>query len=322
MQDGLEAILKRGEVKQYRDKPISELSKAPLKTLKFLTATQIKKLQAQSVHTVGDLAKLAQTSTLTILQIDPAILAILICLLLYPEHDPGPNCAWERLFQSAPLDYYLNFPQHPFHTRFGPVFYRGRLDGTARVLVVGQDPATDETLAHRVFVGQAGQIAQNFLAKLGLTRSYLMFNTFLFGVQSGSLSPAMATDATIMAYRNRLFDYAASTNPLTAILAFGQYANTSVTNWPGKGSLPIVHVSHPTAQSGVAANWNSNFSAAHSAIAPDGDGTVDSNPYSTTGPFPALMFRGGIFPSAFRLGTAREAIPIASVPAEPTLKLR
>ncbi|HEX4693200.1 uracil-DNA glycosylase family protein [Sphingomonas sp.] len=210
----------------------------------------------------------------------------LICALFYPQHDAGPNCAWERLFQNAPLDYYRNYPQAPFHTRFGPVFYRGRLDGTARVLVIGQDPATDETLAGRAFVGQAGQIAQNFLAKLGLTRSYVMFNTFLFGVQSASLTPTMATDATIMAYRNSLFDHAKATNSLTAIIAFGSYANTSAINWPGRGSLPIIHVMHPTSPSGVAADWNSHFAAAQAVIAPDSGGHVDTTPYATSGAMP------------------------------------
>jgi hypothetical protein len=86
------------------------------------------------------------------------------------DYDPGPGRDWEQLFQSAPLNYCENYPSKPFHTRFGPVFYRGRLDGTARVLVVGQDPSTDEVLAHRILIGQAGQLAQNFLSKLGLTR--------------------------------------------------------------------------------------------------------------------------------------------------------
>jgi uracil-DNA glycosylase len=219
-------------------------------------------------------------------KLNPVVIDKLICALFYPQHDAGPNCAWERLFQQAPLEYYRNFPQTPFHTRFGPVFYRGRLDGTARVLVIGQDPATDETLAGRAFVGQAGQIAQNYLARLGVTRSYLMFNSFLFGVQSNSLNTAIATDATIMAYRNSLFDHAKATNNLTAILAFGSYANTSATNWPGRGSLPIIHVTHPTAPSGVAANWNSHFAAAQAVIAPDSDGHVDATPYGTTGDMP------------------------------------
>src|SRR6478609_2370304 len=34
------------------------------------------------------------------------------------------------------------YPQADFRTEWGPVFHRGRLDGSARVLVLGQDPAT------------------------------------------------------------------------------------------------------------------------------------------------------------------------------------
>ena len=202
------------------------------------------------------------------------------------SHDSGPKPAWEQLFQNAPLAYYLGYQGNPFHTRFGPVFYRGRLDGSARALVIGQDPATDEILAQRTLVGQAGQIAQNFLSRLGLTRSYVMFNTFLFGVQSSSLTVAMATDTVIMEYRNKLFDQAKTTNQLAAVLAFGQYASASATNWPGRGDLPIIHLSHPTAHSGVAANWNDNFAAAHDAIMPDDDGQVDTTPYGESGPMP------------------------------------
>ena len=199
--------------------------------------------------------------------------------LSFPQHDPGPNSAWEQLFQSAPLSHYISL--NKFHTDFGPVFYRGRLDGSARVLVIGQDPATDETLAGRALVGQAGQIVQKYLTKLGLTRSYLMFNSFLFGGQSTALSTSMATDATIMAFRNKLFDLAKSMNTLTAILAFGQYAQISASNWPGATGIPVIPLSHPTAQSGVAASWNSRFAAAHAAIAPDSDGQVDTTPYDT-----------------------------------------
>lgn len=236
------------------------------------------------IHALKDIHAILQPGVID--RIDPVALDRIICALYYPQHDPGPNCDWERFFQKAPLGHYVTFPQTPFHTRFGPVFYRGRLDGTARVLVIGQDPASDETLAGRAFVGQAGQIAQNFLAKLGLTKSYLMFNTFLFGIQSSSLTTAIATEPTIMAYRNSLFDRAKATNNLTAIIAFGSYANTSALNWPGRGSLPIVHVMHPTSPSGVAANWNSHFAAAQAAIAPDNGGHVDSNPYSTSGAMP------------------------------------
>jgi uracil-DNA glycosylase len=281
MKNDLQAILKPEIAKDFRDKSLTEMLKAPLKVLNFLSGDQITKLKGLKISTVGDLASTRDVSQLVGVQIDARFLQNLICILFHPQYDPGPNCAWERLFQSAPLNAYLTFPSTPFHTRFGPVFYRGRLDGTARVLIIGQDPSTDEILAERVFVGQAGQIAQNLLTRLGLTRSYVMFNTFLFGVQSGSITAAMVTDANLMAYRNSLFDQAKANNPLTAIIAFGSHANTSATNWPGRGSLPLIHVAHPTAPSGVAANWNSHFATASGVIAADSDGHVDSTPYNT-----------------------------------------
>ena len=95
-------------------------------------------------------------------KIAPGILDAIACLLLYPRHDAGPDCAWEKLFATAPLATYQGFAGTPFHTHFGPLFYRGRLDGSARVLVVGQDPATDETLGGRAFVGTAASSRNAF----------------------------------------------------------------------------------------------------------------------------------------------------------------
>src|SRR6266702_1008375 len=74
------------------------------------------------------------------------------------------------------------YPTANFRTEWGPVFHRGRLDGTARVLVIGQDPAQHETIARRVLVGAAGHRLQGLLVKLGISRSYVLINAFLFSV--------------------------------------------------------------------------------------------------------------------------------------------
>lgn len=266
------------------DLPQAQLAGLPIARLKTLTADIERKLHARNITTLHDLATKFPASEIAQIRLSPEQWQALACLILYPNFDRGPSCGWQFQFDAAPLSYYQNFAGTPFHTHFGPVFYRGRTDGSARLLVIGQDPSTDEVLGHRAFVGQAGQIAQNFLTKIGLTRSYLMLNTFIFGVQSGSLNQAMVTDPTIMAYRNKLFDYAKANNKLVAILAFGSYANASATNWPGRGSLPIIRVTHPTAPTGVAANWNSNLQAAANAIPPDPGATVDLTPYDTTAP--------------------------------------
>ena len=79
------------------------------------------------------------------------------------------------------------YPLDSFRVEWGPVFHRGRLDGSARVLIIGQDPATHETIARRILVGEAGQRAQGLLTRLGIERSYVFINTFLYSVygQSG-----------------------------------------------------------------------------------------------------------------------------------------
>ena len=56
------------------------------------------------------------------------------------------------------------YPADGFRLEWGPVFHRGRLDGTARVLVIGQDPAQHETIARRILVGEAGHRLQGFLS--------------------------------------------------------------------------------------------------------------------------------------------------------------
>jgi len=60
-----------------------------------------------------------------------------------------------------------------------------------------------------------------------------------------------------------------------------------VTSWPGLGSIPFVHVTHPTAQIGVAANWNSHLATAAGYVTPDPDAHVDLTPYSTSAPLPS-----------------------------------
>ena len=60
------------------------------------------------------------------------------------------------------------YPPADFRTEWGPIFHRGRLDGSARVLILGQDPAQHESISRRILVGEAGQRIQGFLAKLGI----------------------------------------------------------------------------------------------------------------------------------------------------------
>ena len=48
------------------------------------------------------------------------------------------------------------YPSDQFRVEWGPIFHRGRLDGSARALVIGQDPAQHETVIRRILVGRLG----------------------------------------------------------------------------------------------------------------------------------------------------------------------
>jgi len=95
------------------------------------------------------------------------------------EFDSGPPAAWATLFSTLPD--YSQFKQN-FWFDWGPIIYRGRLDGTAKVLCIASDPGATERIAGRTLVGDAGQRVQGFLAKLGITHSYLCLNAFAYGL--------------------------------------------------------------------------------------------------------------------------------------------
>jgi uracil-DNA glycosylase len=114
------------------------------------------------------------------------------------------------------------------------MFYRGRLDGSARILVIGQEGAQDESLSHRSFTGGTGARMQHLLNHIGVTRSYLFLNTFvypIFGQYTGTLrGMAQKPISPIVKHRNRMFDKVA-TGDLQLVIAVGEAAKESVVTW-------------------------------------------------------------------------------------------
>src|SRR5260221_10104723 len=89
-----------------------------------------------------------------------------------PAHDFDPGYGWEP-FRSLCDDYPGTdvYPNSDFRTEWGPLFHRGRLDGTARGLVIGQDPAAHEAFVRRILVGEAGQPTAGVIAQPGAPAS-------------------------------------------------------------------------------------------------------------------------------------------------------
>jgi uracil-DNA glycosylase len=157
------------------------------------------------------------------------------------EFDGGPpkNRSWARLFASTPNYRAIGVAmsgEEEFRWHFGPVFYRGRLrDDSVRVLIIGQEGAQDESLSHRSFTGGTGARMQHVLNHLGVTRSYLFLNTFVYPIfgQYNGLLPRLAQDprSPIARHRGELFDYVLARNGLRLVIAVGAAAKQSVATW-------------------------------------------------------------------------------------------
>lgn len=142
------------------------------------------------------------------------------------------------------------YPPAQFRLEWGPIFHRGRLDGSARVLVIGQDPAQHETVVRRVLVGEAGHRVQGFLSKLGITSSYVFINAYLYSVY-GSVKAKTRKDPTLIDYRNQWFSALLIGRQVEAVLALGQAADEAWQFWkatPGAQSVHVAYaaVTHPT----------------------------------------------------------------------------
>jgi hypothetical protein len=209
------------------------------------------------------------------------------------RHEFDPGYAQEP-FSSLCADYpgEETYPAADFRVEWGPVFHRGRLDGSARVLVVGQDPAQHEAITRRILVGAAGQRTQGFLAKLGIDISYVMVNAFLYSVYGQGGGERHADDPAIAAYRNRWLDALLVGTGVEAVVALGRLADRAFQGWKatpaGQGvEVAYQRITHPTAPESSAgrdqeayrravaamlANWNRALERLRPAVrSPDVD---------------------------------------------------
>ena len=192
------------------------------------------------------------------------------------------------------------YPPGQFRVEWGPIFHRGRLDGSARVLIIGQDPAQHETVVRRILVGEAGRRIQGFLGKVGITTRYVMVNTFLYSVY-GSVKTATRKSPALVGYRNQWIDALMVSGNVEAIVTLGTAAQEAGQFWKATpsgqaSSVTLVAITHPTqpesfskndktklalATQKMLVNWNLGLQALAPAIKhPDVPGPV--TPYGVT----------------------------------------
>jgi hypothetical protein len=197
------------------------------------------------------------------------------------EYDRGPPEAIAEICRRCPP------PVEPkaFWTAWGPVFYRGRLDGSARVLCIASDPGPTERIAHRTLVGDAGQRVQGFLAKLGLTRSYLCVNAFPYALhpRRGSEVDALLGDHDGQTWRHEFYD-AVRPGHVQAVVAFGLNAQKAFGLWPNRPTVHLEEVPHPSSrdESALLRQWHDAVARLRGIVTPDPDGSAGGPNYGAS----------------------------------------
>ena len=207
------------------------------------------------------------------------------------DFDPGapPSSTFDKGPPAAVARHFAALPPIPTEHRalfwydWGPVFYRGRLDGSAKVLAIASDPGPTERLVGRTLVGDAGQRVQGFLTKLGLRRSYVLVNAFPLAVHPSKSSKArpLLSDPAQLAWRNRFYDMVTDSR-LEAIIAFGGNAQAALRLWAAP-HVPTFEIPHPSSHDAadLAAKWAAAIPAARAAVTPDEGGDQNGPNYGS-----------------------------------------
>ena len=204
------------------------------------------------------------------------------------EFDAGPPVGIQAIFNSTPD--YLAATGDPsiFWDQFGNIFYRGRLDGAARVLCIASDPGPAECLpfARRTLIGDSGQKVQGFLAKLGLRRSYVLVNVFAVAMHPAAKAKGLAVmkaNQAIKTARHTLYDALLAGSALEAIVAFGDVAHQAFDVWvqanPAAAAIPLFKLAHPAAvdrdgsgNDAALNGWAAAVRRLRTTVTPDPDG--------------------------------------------------
>jgi hypothetical protein len=157
-------------------------------------------------------------------------------------------------------------------------------------LCIASDPGPTECLPfiRRTLVGDSGQKTQGFLAKLGLTRSYVLVNAFAVAMRPSKKTKglnALKTNATLRAARHGLYDRLLAGGALQAVVAFGDVAHKAYDLWaasnPAVNAVPNFKLAHPAAvdrtESGndtALKGWGKAVTDLRAIVTPDAGGSA------------------------------------------------
>jgi len=125
---------------------------------------------------------------------------------------------------------------------------------------------------------------QGFLAKLGLTKSYVCLNAWAYALHPGAASDELkkVKEPEQLKWRNHLYDLATSSK-LEAIVAFGGMAEEALSLWPNPPTDVVKEIPHPSSrdEKKLLDGWRAAVSDLRGVVTPDPDGDAGGPNYGS-----------------------------------------
>ena len=145
------------------------------------------------------------------------------------------------------------------------------------------------SVRRRPLIGDSGQKTQGFLAKLGLTRSYVFVKAFAVAMRPSQKTKgmrALRTNTVIRAARHGLYDRLLAGGALQAIVAFGDVAQEAYDLWAASNgavtAMPCFKLAHPAAVDRTGSGddsalkaWRRAVTRLRTIVTTDTDGNAD-----------------------------------------------
>ncbi len=224
---------------------------------------------------------------------------------------PAENASSSDSAGSPYREHMENAPAYPTEGEFnnvfwddwGPVFYRGRTDDSARLWCIASDPGPTESMpmVRRSLVGDAGQRVQGFITKIGLKTSYILVNAFTYPTRPSRVSigrTLFSAKPEQLQWRNAFYDMIYDRNELQGVMLFGRQSEKAFDMWNesrierGLGDVrdevAVFYGPHPSSARGAASSeklakeWGAAVNGLREVVTPDDEALLDRPNYGFT----------------------------------------
>jgi hypothetical protein len=122
------------------------------------------------------------------------------------------------------------------------VWYRGRINGGSKILVVGQNTGIDNVIGGRTMVGDDGQHLAHLLQNVGAGTDYVVVTAYPYIVTQGEDVAKLAMTPSLAKFRAEVIGKIVKTNGVKAVITMGALGKDAFAKAETGFSGPVIEI--------------------------------------------------------------------------------